>query len=134
MMGRLCHIVMFAVFSTISLTSAAEDKSGRFMSGGGAGAVDCPKFVQSMDIAKKSGIGTLDYVKEIHGYVMFITGFQTAYNLQTPDTCNIFDSISDHQMLAWTENYCRANPLEKFGDAVIKLAKEAYPRRKKSCR
>lgn len=134
MMRRLCHVVMFAVFSAISLTSVAEDKSGRFISGGGAGAVDCPKFVQSMDLAKASGIGTLGYVKEINGYLMFILGFQTAYNLQTPDTCNIFDSVSGDQMLAWAENYCRANPLERFGDAVIKLAKEVHPRRKKSCR
>ncbi|MDO8958818.1 MAG: hypothetical protein Q7U85_03685, partial [Rhodocyclaceae bacterium] len=62
MRGSLCQVAMFALLSTISLTSGAEDKSGRFMRGGGPGAVDCPKFVQSMDNAKKSGIGTLDYL------------------------------------------------------------------------
>jgi hypothetical protein len=86
-----------------------------------------------MERAKKAGIGTFDYVNEIQGYSMYVAGFQTAYNLQTPNTCDIFASYNDEQLLTWLENYCREKPLEKFGAGVVALAKEVYPKRLQTC-
>jgi len=113
---------------------AADATSGRFFMGGGVGAVECPKFVASIDRAKKHGSGTIGYANETQGYVMFMFGFQTAYNLQTADTCDIFGDFSPDQLLAWTENYCRNKPLEKFGSAVVALAEEVHPVRLRSCK
>ena len=70
----------------------------------------------------------------IQGFINFVFGFRTAYNIQTPQTCDIFGQFNDEQLLAWLENYCRTQPLERFGTALIALAKEAHPRRLQSCK
>ena len=87
-----------------------------------------------MERAKKHGLGTVGYVNETSGFVMFLTGFQTAYNVQTPNTCDIFGAFSTDQLLAWAENYCRREPLKKFSTAVVALAEEVHPKRVQSCR
>ena len=124
-----------ACFSLLApLSAVAEDASGSFYTGGGVGSVDCPSFVSSMERAKKHGVGSLGYVNEMQGFVMYISGFQTAYNAQTPDTCDIFAHFSDNQLLAWAENYCSNNPLKKYGSAVLALAREVHPRRSRVCK
>ncbi len=64
-----------------SIAASADTTTGRvYHIGGGVGAVECPRFVATMDRAKKAGAGTLEYVNEINGFEMYVSGFQTAYN------------------------------------------------------
>ena len=122
----------FLLASGVAL--AGDASSGRYWLGAGVGSVECPQFVESMERAKKHGLGTVEYANETQGYVMFISGFQTAYNLQTPNTCDIFGSLTTDQLLAWAENYCRSKPLEKFGSAIVALATEVHPKRTLLCK
>lgn len=123
------------VFCVIAFSGPVcfADANGRYIEGGAAGGVTCPEFVDSFDKGRQHGLGTLGYVNQIQGFANYIAGYKTAFNRQTPDTCDIFDGVSPDQMLAWTANYCRSNPLEKFYQAVNKLADERYGRRRKSC-
>ncbi|QLG87667.1 hypothetical protein HQ393_05025 [Chitinibacter bivalviorum] len=132
--GRKLFLITALVHQlTIPTIANAEDKNGNFVVGGGVGGVECPEFVSTMERATSHGLGSSEYTQAIYPYVMFIAGFMTGYNAQAKDTCNIFDSYSNDQRLAWLNNYCKSNPLDKFGSAVIKLSKEVYPKRKKSC-
>ena len=114
--------------------SASDGKSGMYIVGGGVGSIECPKFVATMERAKAAGLGSLGYANEIYGYGMYLAGFQTAYNMQTPQTCDVFGEFTSDQRLAWLENFCRGQPLEKFGSAVVALSKEVHPRRVQSCK
>jgi hypothetical protein len=127
-------LISCCLFLASGAALAGDASLGRYWLGGGVGSVECPNFVASMERAKKHGLGSIGYVNETQGYIMFISGFQTAYNLQTPNTCDIFSSLSTDQLLAWSENYCRSKPLEKFGLAVVALAKEVHPKRAQSCK
>jgi hypothetical protein len=114
--------------------ATSADEQGRYWHGGGVGAVECPAFVETLERAKRAGLGSIEYVSQTQGYVMFLSGSQTAYNLRTAETCNIFSGVSTDQKLFWIENYCRRNPLEKFSGAVVALAEEVHPRRQRSCK
>ena len=61
-----------------TIPSSAADANGRYWNGGGVGAGECPTFVSTMERARRFGLGTVGYVTEIHGYAMFLAGFQTA--------------------------------------------------------
>lgn len=87
-----------------------------------------------MGVAKASGYGSLTYANEMMGYASFISGYQTAFNNQTPNTCDIFSGVSLNQMLVWVENYCKQNPLEKFGTGVGELAASVYKKRLQTCK
>lgn len=132
MRSKLLITLFFVVSSTVAL--GADNASGRYWHGGGVGAIECPTFVATMARAKKHGLGTAGYATETQGYVMFISGFQSAYNLQTPNTCDVFNGFSNDQLLSWAENYCRAQPLEKFSNSVVAMAQELHARRLQSCR
>ena len=136
--GFVRHLIRLPAILALTFTSivalGSDASSGKYYAGGGVGAVECPKFVDSMNRAKQYGKTsadgwTLGYAKEVNAYVSYIFGFQTAYNLQTPNTYSIFGGHSTDQLLEWIENYCRSNPLEQFGSAVVALAAELYPRR-----
>lgn len=117
--------------------AAAADSTGSFWRGGGTGGVKCPDFVAAMEKGRSHGVGTIHYVREIGGFTMYLSGFQTGYNMSTPNTCDIFPGIDgvegEYPLLSWAENYCRVNSLETFGDAVISLARELHPKRKRVC-
>lgn len=125
---------MLSLGLTCSITLGGEAVSGRYIYGGGVGAVECPRFVEVMETAKIDKEGSVEYAIKTQGYVMYLSGFQTAYNIQTPNTCDIFDGLSGNQLLAWTENYCQANPLKKFSSSVVALAQEVYPNRSQKCK
>ena len=131
---RLRVAIAVAWFAMVPGFVLGADAPGKYIVGGGVGNIDCPRFVSTMDRAKKFGAGSVGYVNETQGFLMYVLGFQTAYNLQTPQTCDIFDTFTSDQLLAWLENYCRAQPLERFGAAVVALAKELHPRRSQSCK
>ena len=123
-----------ALLALSTLPSHAADQQGRYWHGGGVGAVECPTFLQTMERAKRSGLGSVEYVSQTQSFVMFLSGFQTAYNLKTPDTCNVFADVSVNQQLFWIENYCRRNSVEVFSATVVALAEEVHPRRLLSCK
>lgn len=110
----------------------AQAPSG-YIVGTGLGAADCGGFSDAMGKAKKEKPGPAGYSGEVQGFAMYVSGFQTAYNLQTPDTCDIFAGWNNNQVLEWLEKFCRANPNQRFGAGVIALAKERYPSRSKKC-
>lgn len=110
------------------------DANGLYMKGGGAGGVECPDFVKSMSVAKAAGVGTLGYVEEIQGFAAFLSGYQTAFNNQTANTCDIFAGVSINQMLSWVENYCKQNPLETYASGVVELSSSVYKKRRQSCK
>ena len=130
---RLSTVIAIVMLATAGPTRGADGR-GTYFIGGGVGGIDCPHFVSTMDRAKALGLGSVGYTNETQGFLMYVIGFQTAYNVQTPRTCDIFANFTSEQLLGWLENYCRAQPLERFGTAVIALAKEAHPRRSQSCK
>lgn len=104
-----------------------------YIVGSGLGTTDCPSFVEALGQSRNQKAGASGYAGEIQGFAMYVSGFQTAYNLQTPDTCDIFAGWNNNQVLDWLDKFCRANPKERFGAGVIALAKERYPSRSKKC-
>lgn len=114
--------------------SHATDAEGRFWLGGGAGGVECPKFIASMEKARSVGIGTVRYVRETQAFTMYLLGFRSGFNKSTPNTCDIFSGEeNDYPWLSWMENWCRAHPSSRFGDAVVALSDERFPNRQQAC-
>ncbi|EER61560.1 hypothetical protein AcdelDRAFT_0895 [Acidovorax delafieldii 2AN] len=125
-------IICTAAIAACSVAHSA-DSAGKYYHGGGVGSVECPEFVNSISQAKTYGFGTPGYVNAMHGYTMFVSGFQSAYNMLTPNTCEIFPAVSSNQALSWVENYCRKNPLAKFATGVAALAMSLHSQRLQSC-
>lgn len=117
----------------LPLVAQAADVNGVYFTGGGAGAVECPEFVASMEKGRASGIGTFGYVNQTQAFAAYFAGYQTAYNQKMPNTCNVFHGISMNQILSWTEGWCRANPLARVEDAIVNLANERHPQRLTKC-
>jgi hypothetical protein len=86
-----------------------------------------------MEKARTHGVDTLGYVHETSGFVMYLLGFQTGYNMSTTDTFDIFPGTDgDYPLLSWVENYCRANPASNFGRGVTELAQAIHAKRQRS--
>jgi len=134
MLGRVSLIALCLAFSC-GMPANAADADGIVMVwlGQGAGALECPRVVSFMTRARVAATGTLEYSIKTQGFMNFIAGFQTAYNMQTSQTCDIFSGISAQEALEWTENWCRANPSQNFGIGVSALARERYPQRSTAC-
>ena len=122
------------VISCSAQLSYSADADGRFWLGGGAGGVKCPEFVASMEKARSLRIGSIGYAMEVDGFLGYLLGFQTGYNLSTQDTCDIFSGEEkDYPLLSWVENYCRTNPSSRFADAVVALSRDRHPKRQRVC-
>ena len=131
-MKSLYRLVVLMVALT-SVGAFGADSTGNYMVGGGAGGVRCPEFVATMERARTHKIGSLRYVQETQGFTMYLLGFQTGYNVSTPDTYDIFPgSEGDYPLLSWIENYCRLNPTSRFGDGVVALAQDRHAKRQRS--
>jgi hypothetical protein len=112
--------------------SFGADKNGAFFQGGGVGSVKCQDFIASMEKGRALGIGSVGHANEIQGFAMYVLGFQTGYNMGTPDTYNIFDSIKDtSELLARIENECHKEASLQFGEAVIAFVQQQHAKRKK---
>jgi hypothetical protein len=122
-----------AALACLPILCPGADDQGKFIQGAGVGALGCPAYVEAMNRAKGYGAGSVGYVTETRGFLMYVLGFQTAYNLQTPETCDIFGAYTPDQILDLLATYCTARPYERFGSAVIALAKQLQPRRTTSC-
>lgn len=125
----------FVVFSLIQVPGAyAADSEGRYWLGGGTGSVSCSEFVSSMKKGKSAGIGSFTFVNETKAFDTYISGFQTGYNLLKPNTCDIFaEARNPYELLSWVENFCRANPSKRFGDAIVLLGEAYHSKRKQVC-
>ena len=69
-------------------------------------------------------------------YSIWLAGFITAYNQQTPDSSDLI-SLQNHNdptpmtgPMQWIENYCLKNPISYFMTAVVEFTKFQYPNRK----
>lgn len=131
--------IIRTIFAVAMLSCSAQpahsaDTQGNFWRGGGAGGVECPQFVASMEKARSLGINSVKYVTETKGFTMYLLGFQTGYNMSTKDTCDIFQGEEGkYSLLSWVENYCRANASSRFADAVIALSEDRHPKRQRVC-
>lgn len=114
-------------------SACAMDANGTCWQGGGVGSLSCPDFLESMDESRRHQSGTRTAVEAVGPFVMYLAGFQTANNMQAAGTCDVFVGRDAKQPLAWAQNYCRSNPLQRFGDAVRALAVGQYPRRSRAC-
>ena len=127
------QVLLVVVCLIIALPSYAADGKGAFFLGGGAGGVKCPEFVADMERARSKRFGTPAYVNVTQGFTMYILGFQSGYNMNKPDTYDIFpDDKGDYPLLSWVENWCRARPTSRFGDGVIALAQDRHFKRQRS--
>lgn len=132
LMKKLNLLIGVFLFLVVPLAMAV-DKSGKFVSGGGVGGHSCPFFISIMDEAKKHGLGSRKYALGISAQMNYILGFQTGYNLQANDTCDIFGGYELDQIFAWLYKYCQDNSLEKFGGAVVSLSLILHDSRVRSC-
>ena len=110
--------------------AALAANPGEYIVVGGLGGIECPRFVEAMAKSRTAGAAS----SEMDGFSMYVAGFQTAYNLQTPKTCDIFAGMNGDQLLVRLEEMCRAKPEQRFGAGVIALAKQLYPKRSKTCK
>jgi len=114
-----------------SISAFAADKTGSFYRGGGVGSVECLKFIASMEKGRSHGVGTLGYVQETQGYLMYVAGFRTGYNMAATDIYDVFSGLGDESLLLKLESICTKDPAMKFGDAVVSLVKADKSKNKK---
>jgi hypothetical protein len=112
---------------------AAENWTGNYIVGGGVGGVECRQFSAIMDQAETFGRSSSEYARSAYNFDMYLLGFRTGYNLQTPDTCDIFGRFSNEQLRDWLRYYCRSYPLQRFGSGVVALAQGLHGARLRTC-
>jgi hypothetical protein len=135
MLERISSLV-FCLSLSCPMAARAADADGvvKVWLGRGAGTIGCQQVVSFMTRARVAPPGSLEHSIRTQGFMNFLAGFQTAYNMQTSDTCDIFSGLTAEQAMEWTENWCRANPSQNFGIGVSALARERYPTRSTACR
>lgn len=62
-------------------------------------------------------------------YRVWLGGYLTATNIDTPDTVDIGGSTDLNGLLGWLDNYCQTNPTSSFGNAAEALVIFLYPKR-----
>jgi hypothetical protein len=121
-------LLAFLAAAAQAAEPAKPGKGPEYIVGSGPGVMECTRFVEALAKARTAPS------PEAQGFALYVAGFQTAYNLQTPETCDIFAGMNADQVLARVEDFCKANPQARFGAGVIALAKERYPLRSKTCK
>ena len=100
--------VLGAAACVTALAANAQQGPTGYIVGSGLGTTECPGFVESMGKAKDQKPGVTGYPGELQGFAMFVSGFQTAYNLQTPQTCDIFAGWNNNQAESYFSRMRRA--------------------------
>lgn len=131
---RLHPLVLAASLALAGTASAADHWSGAYVVGGGVGGVECRQFLSTLSQVEPYGPSSVEYTNAAYGFQMYLSGFRTAYNLQTPDTCDVFGRFTSEQLLGWLKYYCRSYPTKRFGSAVVTLAQGLHSGRITSCR
>ncbi len=67
-------------------------------------------------------------------HAVWIFGYVTAYNRQTPDTVDIRGGTEIDGILLWLDNWCKATPSMDMSAAMEAFTKEMYPRRDRTLR
>ena len=127
---RLVLIITMSI-GIYSSTLNAADQNGIYEGGGGVGAISCSHFASIYNNANVFPAMSLEYVKNVDSFIMYIEGFRAAYNMQTEDTYDIFSNLKSDQILAYSNHFCSNNPLKKFTDSIVSLSKENFENRKK---
>jgi hypothetical protein len=71
---------------------------------------------------------------KVLNHSVWIFGYITAYNRQTPDTADIRGGTEIDGILRWLDNWCKANPSKDISDAMEAFTTEMYPRRDRTPR
>jgi hypothetical protein len=128
------HTALFASSLALAGSAVAGDYwSGAYVVGGGVGGVECRQYTAALAQAEPYGVGSPEYDAATYGFTMYLSGFRTAYNLQTPDTCDVFGRFTTQQLLGWLKYYCNSYPTRRFGSAVVTLAQGLHSGRVRSC-
>lgn len=94
----------------------ANDESGQFAAKGN-GTLSCGAF---MSARKQRSDGP---------FLTWFAGFITATNVRVSGTYDIAGSTDMDGLLAWLDNWCRANPTKGFSVAAENLVHFLYPHR-----
>jgi hypothetical protein len=60
---------------------------------------------------------------------LWLAGWLSAYNEQTPNTFNLVASDDLSGAMLWIENWCRQHPLSAMAEGARELVKALYPTR-----
>ena len=66
---------------------------------------------------------------ELEKYLVWISGYVTAYNRLTPDTLTVLGGGDLNMAMIWLAQWCRANPKSAMDAAMHALTQEFHPRR-----
>jgi len=115
-MKYLLIIVLLFTFALVT----AKDKDGQFES---YDPRSCGDWVHAR---KVGGVNQTADATWISGYI-------TAYNLQTPDVYSIIGNTTDMKSVyLWMDQYCRENPLSRMVEGMQVLTYELWPKRKRT--
>lgn len=111
----------------------AATLDGNFMRGGGIGGVGCPAFLNDMATARSFGsLMDIEAVLHLNGYYQYLTGFQTAFNMEAEGVFDIFGAPSfgswpTQSALIAIEPYCQNHPEALFDGALLWLVEKLRP-------
>jgi hypothetical protein len=71
---------------------------------------------------------------KVLNHAVWIFGYVTAYNRQTPDTVDIRGGTEIDGILLWLDNWCKENPSKDMSDAMEAFTNEMHPRRDRKLR
>jgi hypothetical protein len=71
---------------------------------------------------------------KVQNHTVWLFGYITAYNRQTPDTVDIRGGTEIDVILLWLDNWCKANPSKDISVAMEAFTTEMYPRRDRTLR
>jgi hypothetical protein len=91
----------------------------------GKGMASCGEFLQAAEAERKArpptARSTEVYNRDYLAFLMFADGFLTGANVWDITHSELGKETDTQGRMAWIENYCRANPLDHFSNAVIGL-------------
>jgi hypothetical protein len=112
-------VSLFVAFWMITTCCEAMDTNGHYAVWG-AGRKSCHEYNQ----ARAAG----DYTQ----FKIYIMGYLTAYNTNTPETYRITGSTDLNGILDRVDTYCQKSPVRGFEAALRNLTEELYAERLKN--
>ncbi len=116
-------IFVLAMSLFLPATVNAADIDGKYSITVSKQHSSCGQYVAARDEGRRGNH------RQENIFSVWISGYRTAYNAQTPDTWEIAGQTDTESMLLWLENYCKRNPLESFAGAMDLLTNELHPKR-----
>lgn len=78
-------ILAVLVLCSMSSPTFAGNAKGEFWTGGGVGKIPCTGLINTLATVRlKGGFNTPENIIYLDGYIMYLAGFQTAYDAMTP--------------------------------------------------